>query len=548
MPKLQAEIRNTTDTLLDTFLNAILNEEYTVAADLIKRLDSKERASLLAVGTDTLLDTLLNAILNEEYTVAADLIKRIDLEERAALLVIGIELVHFDVIRYLLTTSIDWTASMSISSHKSIAESLIALESEQGVALLKAFPMLRESFDASSVYNLDGDTVYIYDFDGNTLFTHAASLNDFQRLQRIYALDPSQLTKTNRKGENALDVAIKSETPATEMINWLFERMEKTENMLENMLFNLAKNAELTAILIAQLERPDPNIDKILKSQNFTYYLTSQILIAINKNMDSEVEQLDFLSPYLRPLLTLMNRLIDRSNPSPIHNHFAARYFLSHELTTPVKASEPSTLRDTSMGLSLFSHPTETQHQRSPIDEPDSKGRTALHHLMLNAPKRLYERLRCSDDGLGGGTRAAMNIGHFITKNLAVDAAKLTLNRLIAAGARIDIPDNEGNTPLHYAALWHSQAFLTYFIEQGAPVNAQNNAGITPFMFACMQNKTNVITALLAQGANPSITDKEGNNALFYFDTMNDRLYIKQKLAVRSFIEESMNTANRPRI
>ncbi len=126
-------------------------------------------------------------------------------------------------------------------------------------------------------------------------------------------------------------------------------------------------------------------------------------------------------------------------------------------------------------------------------------------------------------------------------------AAKNTLDRLLAYGALIDMPDNFGNTALHYAAAWHKEEFLVYFIQQGAPLNMRNNEGITPLMYACKRNESAEILALLDRGANPLITDNNGKDAIFYLN-LNDLMPLNVQTHMRELIQDRMDAAHQFRM
>lgn len=52
---------------------------------------------------------------------------------------------------------------------------------------------------------------------------------------------------------------------------------------------------------------------------------------------------------------------------------------------------------------------------------------------------------------------------------------------LIESGAKINEPDNAGNTPLHSAADdWHNLDTIKYLVLKGADLNTKNHNGKTP--------------------------------------------------------------------
>ena len=85
---------------------------------------------------------------------------------------------------------------------------------------------------------------------------------------------------------------------------------------------------------------------------------------------------------------------------------------------------------------------------------------------------------------------------------------------LMKAGARLDIPDPLGNTPLHYAADRNRAEMVKLMLALHAPVDAENKGGITPLMMAASHGNVEVVEMLLAAGANPKKNDYTGRDAL----------------------------------
>lgn len=79
---------------------------------------------------------------------------------------------------------------------------------------------------------------------------------------------------------------------------------------------------------------------------------------------------------------------------------------------------------------------------------------------------------------------------------------------LLKYGANPNIPDEDGDTPLHFMYGRSIGGCLEMLLKHGANVNAQNKDGQTPLH--CVFNSTISTQILLDHGANPSIPDKDG--------------------------------------
>ncbi len=91
------------------------------------------------------------------------------------------------------------------------------------------------------------------------------------------------------------------------------------------------------------------------------------------------------------------------------------------------------------------------------------------------------------------------------------------LGFLLAKGARPDIQDKQGNTPLILATQlgWTEGADL--LLRRGANVNLANNRGETPLIFAVQNRDLPMVRLLLSRGANARRADSvAGYSALDY--------------------------------
>jgi ankyrin repeat protein len=100
---------------------------------------------------------------------------------------------------------------------------------------------------------------------------------------------------------------------------------------------------------------------------------------------------------------------------------------------------------------------------------------------------------------------------HYVTR----DRELVWLNFLLGKGARADIQNNKGETPLSLAAQigWLEGAQL--LLQRGASVDLGNQRGETPLMMAVQRRDLAMVQLLVAHGANPNKSDRvSGYSAL----------------------------------
>lgn len=93
------------------------------------------------------------------------------------------------------------------------------------------------------------------------------------------------------------------------------------------------------------------------------------------------------------------------------------------------------------------------------------------------------------------------------------DASPELIRLLIKHGAKVNVADKEGNTPLILAAENASAEVLQILIDHGADVNAQNKEGQTALMNAANEDDLEKVKILILAGADVNLKNKTGETA-----------------------------------
>ena len=67
-------------------------------------------------------------------------------------------------------------------------------------------------------------------------------------------------------------------------------------------------------------------------------------------------------------------------------------------------------------------------------------------------------------------------------------------------GAEINVKDNHGMTPLHWAARKGHTTIVEYLLTKGAEINVKDNDGWTPLHFAAYRGRKDVVALLQTKG------------------------------------------------
>ncbi|KAL2779695.1 ankyrin repeat domain-containing protein 55 [Daubentonia madagascariensis] len=89
---------------------------------------------------------------------------------------------------------------------------------------------------------------------------------------------------------------------------------------------------------------------------------------------------------------------------------------------------------------------------------------------------------------------------------------------LLRNGAKHNIPDKNGRLPLHAATAEPDMRLLTVLLQQSnlGEINHQDNEGMTPLHWAAFHNQPQHTQMLLKKGADPTLVDKDFKTALHW--------------------------------
>ncbi|KAF2895060.1 hypothetical protein ILUMI_11113 [Ignelater luminosus] len=80
--------------------------------------------------------------------------------------------------------------------------------------------------------------------------------------------------------------------------------------------------------------------------------------------------------------------------------------------------------------------------------------------------------------------------------------------------ANVNLGDNSGNTPLHFAVMHQQVNMISLLLSKGADINLRNHNGETPFYIGVKHGYYEIVSILLDYGADINLQNHEGNTPL----------------------------------
>ncbi|HUT52061.1 MAG TPA: ankyrin repeat domain-containing protein [bacterium] len=136
--------------------------------------------------------------------------------------------------------------------------------------------------------------------------------------------------------------------------------------------------------------------------------------------------------------------------------------------------------------------------------ENDQTGKPATRQLDINLLKETSadcDVRQCLDLlDRGADVNAADEDGCTPLIWAALSGKRETVELLIARGGDVNCKDSDGQTPLHIAATTGDVAMARLLIEKGADVNARDYFGITPLRSAALNEDSAMVDLLSSKG------------------------------------------------
>lgn len=146
--------------------------------------------------------------------------------------------------------------------------------------------------------------------------------------------------------------------------------------------------------------------------------------------------------------------------------------------------------------------------------DPNGTDATGIQTPLLNVVKTAHETI--ARRLLAAGARVDIaNVDGVTPLHWATAKQKVPMARLmLEAGASVHARERDGWTPLHWAAYRGEAELVDLFLSAGAAVNLPDNDGWTPLHLAAQQGHAEAVRRLLKHGADATLRDPDGRQAI----------------------------------
>lgn len=121
-----------------------------------------------------------------------------------------------------------------------------------------------------------------------------------------------------------------------------------------------------------------------------------------------------------------------------------------------------------------------------------------------------------TDINLGEKTPWGKKPLHSIAQIGSLELAKLVLEGSKRDSCNVNVRDNGGATPLHFAAWYGHKDLACFLLKHGADINAKDDCGRTPLHRACESKHLDVAEVLIEEGADIDSSDAFRWTPLFH--------------------------------
>ncbi len=150
------------------------------------------------------------------------------------------------------------------------------------------------------------------------------------------------------------------------------------------------------------------------------------------------------------------------------------------------------------------------------LDAAGNGGRTALLHAVMDGRLEPPQRLRVTADFLDRGARAEVQDDHGWTPLMraAHRGDTGTAQQLLARDARLDTRDDAGQDPFCWAVRGGSREMMELLLKLGADVDSRDMEAATPLHRQMRDPDPETVRFLLDHGADPNAADVRGRTVL----------------------------------